>query len=110
MEKLQKNSAWFMVKPELKQLNLLDMDYNIANIQAQSQNLSEKDFENYLVNFFCYDKERIIAGFSRFGKVYTAYARNKNQIRNREEKRREFKNFVKARDYIVELLKTAKAS
>tara|TARA_R110000824_G_C14739363_1_gene627265 strand:- start:219 stop:491 length:273 start_codon:yes stop_codon:yes gene_type:complete len=88
-----------MVKAELLQLQNL----NIKNTLPQIFNASDKYFENYLVNFFSFDEERIIAGFSRFGNKYKVYLGNKNKVKNRQEKDKEFTNFVKAKTYLLEL-------
>lgn len=88
------------LRSELRQLQSLC----VCDLQAQAKDFSEKDFANYLVNYFCYKMNRICAGFSRFGNKYAVYLRTENRVINRTESHKEFKNFKEAKEYLLTLI------
>jgi len=94
------------MKTELLKLQTL----NFKNIQATVFDRSSVHVIHYLVNFFCYDRERIIAGFSRLRNNYRVFLRfddyfNENPaLYVREFEKKEFRSFKKATDYLAKMI------
>lgn len=94
------------MKVELIKLQTL----NFKNIQATAFDRSNDHVIHYLVDFFCYDRERIIAGFSRLKNSYRVFLRFDDYFKkdpalySREFDRREFTSFKKATDYLAKII------
>ena len=89
-----------LFRNEINQLQII----NQPDIQAWAKNYSEKGFANYLVNYFCYNRNRVIAALSRTGNKYKVYIRNENKLRNRQEKEKIFEDLKEAKNYLNYLL------
>lgn len=94
------------MKTEITKLQSL----NFKNIETTVFDQSNDHVIHYLINFFCYDRERMIAGFSRLQNNYRVFLRfddyfNENpRLYSREFERREFTSFKKATDYLAKII------
>lgn len=93
------------MKTELIKLQTLNL--NNGNIQARVFDQTNVHVIHYLVNFYCYDREQMVAGFSRSKNNYRVFLRydeyfNKNPgSYKRQFKQKEFTSFKKAVDYLI---------
>ncbi len=94
---------------KLQSLNFKNIQY-FKNIQSRVFDQSNDHVINYLVNFFCYDRERMIAGFSRLKNNYRVFLRfddyfdENPRLYAREFERKEFTSFKLATDYLAKII------
>jgi len=92
------------MKTELIKLQTLNL--NNGNIQARVSDQTSVHVIHYLVNFYCYDRVRMIAGFSRLKNNYRVFLRYDVYFNEdpgsykRQFKQKEFTSFKKAVDYL----------
>lgn len=91
-------------------IKLQSLNFKNNNIEDRVFNQSNDHVIHYLVNFFCYDREQIIAGFSRLKNNYRVFLRFDDYFKEdpgsyvREFEKKEFSSFKKATDYLSKII------